>query len=461
MSELERQLVENLLEVSYEALSPTAEHAARRELVWFLGTALAGSAAPGSAEIAGYLADTGGRPEATVLGHHLMVPAHLAGMANATFAKAYEFEDKLWIGRTHGFGIGMAVVPAVLALAEHRGGLAGRPLIAAIAAATDLHARLISAPVDATFNSIGWNSAYLFSNLGAVAGAARVLQLDAEQTMNAFGLTYAQLAGNYQGQIEGVLGIRLQAGFAVRNGIMAAQLAQRGITGVKSWLTGRYGLFNLFFGSHDVDIASITEGLGARLRGESLGFKAYPCGLVAHRALDSLSDLLKREPVDPSAVAAVRVFGDDHLRIMAEPAETRRSPSSFVEAQFSIPWTCASLIRTGALSLGSFGAGALADTATRRLAALVTVDAAAGRDSSWVEIERRDGTLARGARVTVARGHPDNPLSDAAIRDIYASCVDWADPAGRLSAARELAGRLLEADSPLPSSEISAALNSR
>jgi 2-methylcitrate dehydratase PrpD len=461
MSDLERQLVENLLATSYEALSPKAERAARRELVWFLGTAVAGSAAPGSAEIIGYLADIDGRPEATVCGRGQKAPAHLAGMANATFAKAYEFEDKLWIGRTHGFGIGMAVVPAVLALAENRGGLAGRPLIAAIAAATDLHARLVSAPVDATFNSIGWNSAYLFSNLGAVAGAARALQLDGEQTMNAFGLAYAQLAGNYQGQIEGVLGVRLQAGFAVRNGIMAAQLAQRGITGVKSWLTGRYGLFNLYFSGHDVDIASITKGLGTRLYGESLGFKSYPCGLVAHRALDSLSELLEREPVDASMIAAVRVFGDDHLRIMAEPVETRTNPSSFVEAQFSIPWACASIIRTGRLSLSNFGGPALANAETRRLATLVQVDAAAERDCSWVEIERRDGTVARGPEVTVARGHPDNPLSDDAIRDVYVSCIDWADTSGQLGAARGLADRVLNADNPLPSMEISAALRPR
>jgi 2-methylcitrate dehydratase PrpD len=461
MSDLERELVGHLLATSYDALTPEAERAARRELVWFLGTAVAGSAAPGSDGITGYVADIEGRPEATVCGRGLLAPAHLAAMANATFAKAYEFEDKLWIGRTHGFGIGMAVVPAVLALAEHRGGLAGQPLIAAIAAATDLHARLISAPVDATFNSIGWNSAYLFSNLGAVAGAARVLQLDAEQTMNAFGLAYAQLAGNYQGQVEGVLGVRLQAGFAVRNGIMAAQLAQRGLTGVKSWLTGRYGLFNLYFGTHDVDVASITADLGTRLRGESLGFKSYPCGLVAHRALDSLSELLAREQVDPSAVAAVRVFGDDHLRIMAEPAETRTNPTSFVEAQFSIAWACASIIRTGELGLSSFGVPALADTETRSLAALVRVDAVAGRDCSWVEIERRDGTVARGPAITVAHGHPDNPLSDEEIRDIYVSCIDWADPSGQLSAARGLAGRLLEDGDPLPSGEISSALRSR
>jgi 2-methylcitrate dehydratase PrpD len=425
MSDLERQLVENLLATSYEALSPKAERAARRELVWFLGTAVAGSAAPGSAEIIGYLADIDGRPEATVCGRGQKAPAHLAGMANATFAKAYEFEDKLWIGRTHGFGIGMAVVPAVLALAENRGGLAGRPLIAAI------------------------------------AGAAGALQLDGEQTMNAFGLAYAQLAGNYQGQIEGVLGVRLQAGFAVRNGIMAAQLAQRGITGVKSWLTGRYGLFNLYFSGHDVDIASITKGLGTRLYGESLGFKSYPCGLVAHRALDSLSELLEREPVDASMIAAVRVFGDDHLRIMAEPVETRTNPSSFVEAQFSIPWACASIIRTGRLSLSNFGGPALANAETRRLATLVQVDAAAERDCSWVEIERRDGTVARGPEVTVARGHPDNPLSDDAIRDVYVSCIDWADTSGQLGAARGLADRVLNADNPLPSMEISAALRPR
>ena len=421
---IERILSEHIAKAKAADFSPTVAMAARRELVWCIGTAIAGASAPGSAAIHDYAMSIGGRTESTILGFGDRGPAALVGLANATFAKAHEYEDKIWIGNTHGYGVGMAVVPAALAVAERVGNVSGASLLTAVVVATDVHARLLAAPIDATFGKSGWNSAYLFSVFGATAAAAKVMQLDAAATHNALGLAYAQAAGNYQGQIEGVLGVRLQLGFAVRNGIMAADLAARGITGIQQFLNGRYGLYPLYFGDKEVNIASVTKDLGHEYRGERLGFKGYPCGLVAHPALDALRTLAGSYL--PSEVVGVRVYGDEHLRIMTEPRDVRRNPRNFIDAQFSIPWALACAIVDGTVQLRHFEPAALADQRYRALAQLVDVNLEGSRGSSCVELDLRDGRTLRSADVVVARGHPDNPLSNDEIRDVFVDCLSHA-----------------------------------
>jgi 2-methylcitrate dehydratase PrpD len=425
---IEEALTRQIARADFAALPEQAVTAARRELLWFLGTAIAGAAAGGSAAIADYVRACGGTGEATVLGRAVKAPAHLAAMANSTFAKAYEYEDKLWIDSTHGFGIGMAVVPAVLAAAESAGGISGEELITAIAVATDFEARLLTSVLDVSFNTTGWNPAYVFAVFGATAGAAKALALPESALADALGLAYAQAAGNYQGQIEGVLGVRMQLGFAVRNALMSCGLAERGITGVRQWLTGRRGLYNVHYADRDKDEKSVTSDLGTEFRGTRLGFKGYPCGLVTHAALDSLLGL--RPALGDRDITEIRVFGDAHLRIMSEPAEERRNPHNFIAAQFSIPWAIACLIVDGALTLSHFSAAALADKRYRSLAAKVSVDAQPGRAESWVEIAFADGSTIIGPWVRVPRGHPDNPLTDAEIAEVYRDCLTWAGQSG-------------------------------
>lgn len=440
--DIESRLSEHIAKVSFADLSHSVGLAARRELVWAIGTAIAGAGAPGSDAIRDYAVNVDGHLESTILGFGDQVTAVMAGLANATFAKAHEYEDKIWIGNTHGYGVGMAVVPTALAVAERIGSVSAETLVTAIAVATDVHARLLTAPIDATFGKSGWNSAYLFSVFGATAAAAKLMRLDALTTQNAMGLAYAQAAGNYQGQIEGVLGVRLQLGFAVRNGIMAADLAARGITGVKHFLTGRYGLYKLYFADSDVNLASVTERLGVDFRGERLGFKGYPCGLVAHPAIDGLRTLAGS--YSPDEITAVRVFGDEHLRIMTEPRDVRRNPRNFIDAQFSVPWALACVIVDGTLKLRHFQADALSDQRYRHLAQLVDVQLEDGRGSSCVEIELRNGRKLRSVDVKVAKGHPDNPLTNAEIGEVFRDCLAFAPNPASVALATNLPELILE-----------------
>lgn len=430
---VERALARHVAEALGSPLAAATAHAARRELLWAIGTAQAGAGAPGSESLRDYAAGFSGSP-ATVLGCGSVAHHQAAAFLNAVAAKAHEFEDKYWLDGSHGYAIGSVVVPAALAIAE-REGADSDALLTAIAVATDVQARLVRGVLNASFATTGWNSTYVFSSFGAAVAASVLMGLDEEACAMALGLAFVQASGNFQSQIEGVMGARLQAGFAARDGITAADLAARGISAPAQWLTGRYGLYHLHFRDLDTDADRVGQRLGEEWLGERLGYKAYPCGVVAHPVLDLLRDL--SAGIDAADVAEVVIRGNEKLEIMTVPlpGADRCAPSSHIEAQFSLPWGIACVLRDGDLTLAHYEQDAIDDEGYRALARRVTTQLATGRTGVELELTLRDGSVRKGRNDGVARGHPDNPLSTEDLIRGYLRCCDHAPaPSARAAA---------------------------
>lgn len=418
---IEKQLVRHLLETTFDDLPAEAVNSARREVLWALGTCVAGAGASGSNEVITFVRQIGGREESTVMGFGDRVPATMAGFANGVFAKALEYEDKLWLDRGHAYAIGTAVVPAAFAVAEHAGGVGGKELLLAVALATDIQGRMVKAATGSV--ATGWNSTYVYASLGAAMAAGRLLDLTEDQFLNAMGLAYSQTTGNYQGHQEGVLGVRMQMGFGVRNGITAAQLAKLGVTGANQFLTGKFGLYPLFYRSDiKVNLDVLTADLGSSFSGTELGFKAYPCCAVIHPVLDAVLDLGADLPA-PERVESVKVYGTPRMKIAAEPQDLRKHPKSDVDCQFSIPWAVACALVDRKISLSHFTHQALKNRRYAELAPRVDTDMAHGREGVFVEIHLKNGQLVRSKTVHVPKGHWENPLTTEEIVDKYRDCV--------------------------------------
>ena len=418
---MEEQLVKHVCNTTYADLPEQAVEAARREVLWALGTAVAGAAAEGSDRVTAFVRQQGGREEATLIGFGGRYPAALAGFANGVFAKALEYEDKFWMDEAHGYGIGPAVVPAAFAVAEHLGGVDGKTFVAAVAVATDLQARLyVGAPKSL---DTGWNATYVFSVFGAAMAAAKLMRLDQQQCRNALGLAYTQMVGNRQSSAEGVFSIRMQLGFGIRNGIAAAQLAQQGIGGPQHPLTGKFGVYSLIFKDPEIDLDAPTRDLGRTFLGTRLGFKAYPCGAVVHPVLDAVISMLGRSGVNADTIAAIKVFGTPRLTRMVEPKAVCNHPQNHVEALFSLPWAIACIVVDGKLALSHFQAEALHNQRYAALARIVNTDMDDSRRGVWVEITLKDGRVVNSERVMGAKGHPDNPQSTAEMVEAYRDCV--------------------------------------
>jgi len=415
---LEAAIARHIVSVRFEDLDAETIDAARRTLLWATATAVAGSAADGSDGVIRFVTASGGHQQATLIGTGLKAPAADAAFANAVFAKAHEYEDKYWLDNAGGFAIGFAVAPAVLAAAEAKGGVSGREVLTAIAVGVDLQARLLSA-IRGGISPVWtpWNSTYLFCNYGATVAVGKVLGLDEEQMLDALGLIHAQACGNFQGQMEGVLGIRMQGGFAVRNAFHAVSLAQNGISGARQFLSGRFGFYKLHYPNHTIDYDSILNGLGKDFLGRHLGFKGYPCGVVAHPVLDAVRQLLPQFTLEN--LDTLIVEGSPTLYIMTEPRERRLNPHNGIDAQFSLPWVIACTLRDGTLKLNHFDDALVHNPDLIALAHKVEVDRQEGRESVTVEVRLKDGNVFRSEPVAYCSGHPKNPVTTETMIQVF------------------------------------------
>ena len=439
---LEAAIVRHIAVTRFADLDAETVDAARRTLLWAAATAMAGSAAEGSAAVTRFVTAPGGHQQATLIGAGRKAPAAAAAFANAVYAKAHEYEDKYWLDTAGGFAIGFAVAPAVLAAAEAEGGISGKEVLTAIAVGVDLQARLLSAiKGEISPPWTGWNSTYLFSNYGATIALGKVLRLSQEQLLDALGLVHAQACGNFQGQMEGVLGIRMQAGFVVRNAFTAVELARNGVTGAHQFLSGRFGYYKLHYPNHRIDYDSILVGLGENFLGKRLGFKGYPCGVVAHPVIDALRALMPR--FSPDQMEAIQVEGTPTLGIMAEPRERRLNPHNGIDAQFSLPWALACTLRDGTLKLSHFDDALVRDPHLVGLAHKVAIDMQEGREAVTVEVRLKDGTALRSEPVAFCRGHPDNPVPTEDMVTVFREHLSLAAVRVSADAGEALIGRFL------------------
>src|SRR5690606_23081341 len=103
----------------------------------------------------------------------------------------------------------------------------------------------------------------------------KLMGLSAEKMASALGLAGTQSGGLYAFTADGSESERFHPGRAAQSGILAAQLAARGLRGPTRVLEAEDGGFCHTF-SDRPNLARITEGLGERYDFETMLFKPYP-----------------------------------------------------------------------------------------------------------------------------------------------------------------------------------------
>src|ERR671922_1566476 len=185
-------LAAHVCRTTFADLPDAAIVAAKRDILDTLGAALGGSVAPGIAALAGLVKHWGGREESSLLLLGGKAPAPQAALVNATMGHALDFDDTF--DRAGNIHPGTSTLAASLAVAEMQGGASGRDLALAVTLGLDVAGRLaLAATVDR-----GWHRTAAFGIFGATAAAAKLLGLNVEQTVNAFGIALSQAAGSRQ-----------------------------------------------------------------------------------------------------------------------------------------------------------------------------------------------------------------------------------------------------------------------
>lgn len=185
-------------------------------------------------EVRDYVRANGGKPEATLLPSGEKTTAALAGLAHAAYIFGLELSDAAPRGTVHP---GSEVVSIALAVAE-RQGLGGAAIIPALVAGYEIEIRFGRALHPSAFYK-GWSTIGLLGLIGPAVTAAHLLGLDADRMANAIGIALhlapaATGRANQPGSVKWLLG-----GHACATGLLAAEMAARGVTGsrkIDAWL---------------------------------------------------------------------------------------------------------------------------------------------------------------------------------------------------------------------------------
>jgi 2-methylcitrate dehydratase PrpD len=264
--------IEHSQHLRWDRVAAATRASVKRELLDYLGAAIAGRAAAGIPAWLKVLIDFGGRPDARVIGGPC-VPAPIAALCNGYFGHVLEFDD------THDEAVlhaGSAAIPAAFAAAGLRGEVNGKELCEAVLLGVELTCRL---GVATRLNLVegGWIYTALFGHFGATLAAARIIDHRPEVLRNAFGIVYCLASGNHQSTREGAPTKHVQPGFAASNAITAALMASGGLDGVKQPLTGEDGLARVYL--HKLfDPARAIRDLGNHT--SSIAFRSNPIRLA-------------------------------------------------------------------------------------------------------------------------------------------------------------------------------------
>ena len=285
----------------------------------------------------------------TAIGHKRTFSAASAAFINGTAAHGEDFDDTFEGGPVHA---GAVIVPAVLAACErHRPD--GAAALLGIAIGTEVMCRL-STVVPKAVHKAGFHPTAIFGAMGAAAGVGAALGLNARQIVDALGIAASMASGIIEYLAEGAWTKRLHPGWAAQSGIRAALLARGGFLGPRTVFEGVHGLFHGFAHTTQGDYDALTGNFGTRWVTETLAFKPYPCGTMAHPYIDCARRLAARgiKPGDVKELVCEVAEGTVH-RLWEPLADKQRPPNGYA-AKFSTPFLLATGFVRGGVGLDAF-----------------------------------------------------------------------------------------------------------
>jgi 2-methylcitrate dehydratase PrpD len=395
--------------------------ASRNALLDTMGCILLGASAPVTQTVVTSVAGWG-EGHVPVFGTGTRLPPPWAAMANGAAAHAFDLDDYEDQGNTHASAV---IYPALLALAAGRT-VSGRDLLDAHTCGVETVMRIGEA-VNMSHYNLGWHSSATIGSFGAAAACCRLLRLNAAKTANALSLTTSMGTG-YVSQF-GTMAKPLHVGFAAKNGVVAALLAENGATASVEALDGPVSFASLLVEPGEAQFVSALARMGLPwgIEEHGLAVKIHPACGYTHRAIDAALALRSAHASRLVAIDKIDVILPDfYLAILPF-----HMPESEMQALFSPAYCVASALLSGTSSVEDFRAEAIARPEVRALVARTTVlgrvplDRSRNLDPADPDVVRV--TLANGdvleQAVGVPKGAPANALSEAELHQKFFHCA--------------------------------------
>lgn len=414
------------------ALPPEVLHHAQRAVIDWYASLYPGLATPAVQVLEATMAEDLDRGQAHLaLGRAATVRA--AALINGMAAHAAEVDDSFRDAMYHP---GAATIAAALAVAQ-ASNASGPAFLHAVVLGYEFSTRI--GVVMGRPHYRFWHNTGTMGSFGAAAAAASVLGLAEDAFAQALALAATFTAGLQQAFRSEAMAKPLHAGRAAEAGVLAAQLAARGMRSSLDVLEGESGLGRAM--SNGPDWSQIGATLGSDWHITRLTFKNHiGCGHT-FAAIDGALALQQQHAFSHADIEAV------HLGVYQPTLDIAPhvNPQSADQARFSLHYMVASALVHGSVRLSAFEPDRLNDPATRALMQRISkaldpeVDAAfPGRRAARVSITLRDGRVLTHLQPD-RKGDPELPLSDA---DLEGKLLELAAPVIGEPEARALLGRI-------------------
>jgi 2-methylcitrate dehydratase PrpD len=405
-------------------------HLGKRSILDGIGLALAGNAAESGRIVREYLETLGcaTREGCTVIGSAMKVPARFAAFANGIAVHADDYDDtQLAVAKDRVYGLlthpTAPALPPVLALGE-RDERPGRDVMTAYQIAVEVETKIAEA-INPRHYDHGFHSTATIGTIGAAAGAASMLRLNAEQTRRALGIGASQAAGLREN--FGTMTKPFHPGRACESGIVAAEFAKLGWTATGSVLEANRGFFKAAGGGYDP--AAIEGKLGNPWTFASPGvsIKPHPSGSLTHPGMGLMRSLVLMHDIQPERVVKVKVGTNRHM----PNALIHHRPKNELQAKFSMEFCMAILMIERKAGLAEFTDRVVNRRDVQALIEKIEFGVhpeaeAAGYEkmTTIIDIELADGRRI-GGRADFGKGSPANPMSDDELAAKFSECAEW------------------------------------
>lgn len=356
---LTRQLARQALAYRAAELPADAVTVAKQCILDWFGVTLPGSTEPCARVLTEELAD-GGRGPCAVVGTALRLSPHDAALANGTASHALDYDD---VNAKMSGHPTVAVLPAVLAIAEAEG-RTGREALVAFIAGYEI-ACALGVQVAPSHYAKGFHATGTVGAVGAAAAAGLLMALDEDQMEFALSLAATQSAGLKA--MFGSMAKPLHAGKAAANGVLAARLAARGFDAQPGGLETAQGFItNLSDEDPARPIWLPSPG------GEIVNtlFKYHAACYLTHSTIDALARARDAHQLSADNVIGIDLHvAEGHLRVCNIP-----DPVTGLEGKFSLRHAAALVLsRTDTAAIETYTDEVSLDGRLAGLRNLVTV----------------------------------------------------------------------------------------
>jgi 2-methylcitrate dehydratase PrpD len=403
---------------------------ARRCLLDLIGVATAGSRTSAARIVNNYAATQlrSSETEARMLFDGRRASPAGAAFAGATTIDSFDAHDGHVLIKGHA---GVVVLPTLLAMVDSGAACGDREFITALVlgyevatrAGIALHASAAEPHCSGTWNTIA-----------CAAIAARLLGLGNGQIRHALGIAeYFGPRGQLVRVCDSPSMVKDGSGWGAHAGVTAALLARAGFTGAPALTVERD------------DAAPYWNDLGSRWRIREQYFKAYPVCRWAQPAIEAALTLQSATNFSADDIEEIAI------ETFAEAAALGAGcaiPNATDEAQYSLPHPVAAALVFGQVGAEEIELPRLADPRIRSLLAAMKVieDAEFSRRfpaERWarVRITLKDGRILA-SEPAIARGNPENPLTDNELRGKYRSLAEPVLGVGRAARIERLVDAL-------------------